>query len=110
MIEPGKYKHKILIIKRESVEDEEGFRYDEDKIVLTAWASIRTLRGYTIIMNGEADFEKAYVNFTIRYPKTVKIDRHMLISYRDKLYRIEYINNIDQEDVELELQACEVTL
>ena len=109
MIDAGKYKNKIFIIKREIVEDEDGFQHNKDKIVLTTWAAIKTLKGYTIIMNGDADFEKAYVNFTIRYPKRAKIDRKMFILYRDKLYRIDYINNIDEADVELELQACEVS-
>ena len=75
--------------------------------ILTAYASVKTLRGYTLITN-DTDFEKAYVNFTIRYPKT-EITRDMLISYRGKTYTIEYLNNIDFANVELEIQAKEVT-
>ena len=33
----------------------------------------------------------------------------MLIKYNDKIYTIEYLNNIDEENVELEIQAKEVT-
>ena len=54
------------------------------------------------------DFEKAYKNFTIRYPK-VKITREMIIEFNEKKYTIEYLNNIDEENVELEIQAKEVT-
>ena len=54
------------------------------------------------------DFEKAYINFTIRYPKTL-ITRDMLIEYNSKTYTIEYLNNIDEMDIELEIQAKEVT-
>ena len=55
-----------------------------------------------------SDFEKAYTNFTIRYPKT-EITRDMLIEFNSKLYTIEYLNNIDEENIELEIQAKEVT-
>ena len=54
------------------------------------------------------DFEKAYINFTIRYPK-VKITREMIIEFNEKKYTIEYLNNIDEENVELEIQAKEAT-
>ena len=50
------------------------------------------------------DFEKAYTNFTIRYPK-VEITRDMLIEYNGKTYSIEYLNNIDEENIELEIQS-----
>ena len=35
--------------------------------------------------------------------------RDMLIKYNDKMYSIEYLNNIDEADIELEIQALEVT-
>ena len=57
----------------------------------------------TLIVNN-TDFEKAYTNFTIRYPKT-EITRDMLIEYNSKIYTIEYLNNIDEANVELEIQA-----
>ena len=56
----------------------------------------------------DSDFEKAYTNFTIRYPKSI-IDRKMLVKYNDRIYTIEYLNNINEENVELEIQAKEVT-
>jgi hypothetical protein len=33
----------------------------------------------------------------------------MLISFRGKIYTIEYLNNINEANVELEIQAKEVT-
>ena len=54
------------------------------------------------------DFEKAYTNFTIRYPKT-EITRDMQIDFNSKTYSIEYLNNVDEENIELEIQAKEVT-
>ena len=68
---------------------------------------MKTTRGMTLIKNG-TDFEKAYTNFTIRYPIT-EINRDMLIEFNGKEYTIEYLNNVNEEGVELEIQAKEVT-
>ena len=60
----------------------------------------------TIIVNN-SDFEKAYTNFTIRYPIT-PITRDMTIEYNGKTYTIEYLNNVNEANVELEIQTKEV--
>ena len=104
----GKYNHKIAIYSVEVVEDNAGFQREEKTLVLAPWASIKTTRGMTLIRYG-SDFEQAYTNFTIRYPRNVEINRDMLIEYRGKTYTIEYLNNIDEECRELEIQAKEVT-
>nr|DAF74446.1 MAG TPA: Putative head tail adaptor [Caudoviricetes sp.] len=103
MINAGKYKEKISVFKEEIKEDSAGFTTKTKSIVLNARASVKTTRGYTLIAN-DTDFEKAYTNFTIRFPKTV-ITRDMLIEYKSKIYSIEYLNNIDEADIELEIQA-----
>lgn len=107
MINAGKYNHRIVIYKTEVVEDDQGFQSVRKKVILTPYASVKTTRGMTLIRNG-SDFEKAYTNFTIRYPKT-PIDRDMLIDFKGKTYTIEYLNDVDEENVELEIQAKEVT-
>lgn len=107
MINAGKYNKKIEIYSKEKIKDEEGFLVEEESLVLSAHASVKTTRGYTLIAN-DSDFEKAYTNFTIRYPKT-QITRDMIIKFKGKIYTIEYLNNIDEEKVELEIQAKAVT-
>ena len=107
MINAGKYNHRITIYQTEVVEDEAGFQHEEKTIVLQPYASVKTTKGMTIIINN-SDFEKAYTNFTIRYPKT-EINRDMMIEFRNKTYTIEYLNNIDEACVELEIQAKQVT-
>ena len=82
---PGEYNKKIKIISIKDSEDNAGFK------------------GYKLISNN-TDFEKAYTNFTIRYPK-VEITRDMNIIYNNKKYSIEYLNNVDEENIELEIQA-----
>ena len=103
----GKYNRRITIYQVIDGKDKDGFPDKTEVQVLQTFASVKTLRGYTLIIN-DSDFEKAYVNFTIRYPKTT-ITRNMLISFRGKTYSIEYLNNINEANVELEIQAKEVT-
>lgn len=107
MINAGKYNHKIRIYSIEVITDEAGFQRKEKTLILEPWASVKTTKGMTLIMNG-TDFEKAFTNFTIRYPRT-EINRDMLIDFHGKTYTIEYLNNIDEMGIELEIQAKEVT-
>lgn len=107
MINAGKYNHKIAIYQTVIVEDSQGFQREERQLVLSPYAAVKTTRGMTIIRN-DSDFEKALTNFTIRWPKTA-INRDMLIVFRGKTYSIVYLNNVDEANVELEIQAKEVT-
>lgn len=109
MINAGKYNHKIQIYQTEIIEDDQGFQTVSliNPPVLETWASVKTTRGMTLIVN-DSDFEKAYTNFTIRFPVT-EINRDMVVVFRGKTYTIEYLNNVNEENVELEIQAKEVT-
>lgn len=107
MINAGKYDRRITIYKMENGVDSDGFPVKNKVAVLQTYANVKTLRGYTLIIN-DSDFEKAYTNFTIRYPVT-EITRDMLIDFRGKTYSIEYLNDIDEAHIELEIQAKEVT-
>lgn len=104
----GDYKHKIQIVKETITKDKDGFPIRSEAVVLEPWARVKTTRGFTLIVN-KTDFEKAYTNFTIRYPVTT-VTRDMRIKYNNKVYTIEYLNNVDEANVELEIQAKEVTL
>ena len=103
MINAGEYNKRISILKEEMQEDSAGYATKSQSTVLNAWAKVKTTRGYTLI-SSNTDFEKAYTNFTIRFPN-VEITRDMLIEYNSKIYTIEYLNNIDEANVELEIQA-----
>ena len=106
MLNAGKYNKRIKIYKTEVIENENGFQTEQKTLVLSPYASVKTTRGMTLIKNG-TDFEKAYTNFTIRYPKA-EINRDMLIEFHGKEYSIEYLNNVNEDNVELEIQAKEV--
>lgn len=108
VLNAGKYHYQITIYQVTQGVDSAGFPQDVETLVLTAYANVKTTRGYTLIKNN-SDFEKALTNFTIRYPKETEITRDMLIKFRGKTYTILYLNDIDEANVELEIQAKEVT-
>ena len=103
----GKYNHKISIYQTTIVKDSAGFQTKTRTLVLSAYARIKTTRGMTLIKNN-TDFEKALTNFTIRFPHT-PINRDMQVEFNGKTYSIEYLNNVDEENVELEMQCKEIT-
>ena len=107
MTNAGKYNKKISIYKTTVVKDSAGFQSKERTLVLSPYANVKTTKGMTLIKNG-TDFEKAYTNFTIRFPVT-EINRDMEIDFRGKTYTIEYLNNVNEANVELEMQCKEVT-
>lgn len=103
MINAGNYNKKISIYEIVISEDDAGFKNKTKSVILNTYAKVKTTKGFTLITNN-TDFEKAFTNFTIRFPK-VEITRDMLIEYNGKTYSIEYLNNIDEENVELEIQT-----
>jgi SPP1 family predicted phage head-tail adaptor len=102
----GKYNRRIAIYKVTKGKDAAGFPADVEALVLNAYAEVKTTKGFTLIIN-QTDYEKALTRFTIRYPQTV-ITYDMLIKFRGKTYSIEYINNVNEANEELELQCKEV--
>jgi SPP1 family predicted phage head-tail adaptor len=102
----GKYNRRIAIYKVTKGKDAAGFPADVEALVLNAYAEVKTTKGFTLIIN-QTDYEKALTRFTIRYPQTV-ITYDMLIKFRGKVYTIEYINNVNEANEELELQCKEV--
>lgn len=103
----GKYNKRIQIVRVVTTKDKDGFPVKSDELVLEPWAEVKTTKGFTLIVNN-TDFEKALTNFTIRYPVT-EINRDMIILFNGKRYTIQYLNNVNEANVELEIQAKEVT-
>lgn len=111
MINAGKYNRKIQIVSISQGQDSDGFKVLTETILLEPYADTRTTKGYTLIANN-SDFEKALTKFTIRYsPKVEKAylenNRNLRVKFKNKTYTIEYFNNIDEANVEIELQ-CKV--
>lgn len=100
----GRFDHRIKIVKAVKTYDKDGLPIVSRETVLESYASVKTTKGWTLIANN-SDFEAATTNFTIRYPGTVVINRDMLIEYSGKTYTIEYLNNVDEANTLLEIQA-----
>ena len=115
MINAGKNSKKISIYKIVSGKDGQGFPTETKVLVAQPYAFVKTTKGFTLIANN-SDFEKAYTNFTIRYsPKVVDAyynslhsNRFMVIEFNNKEYSVNYLNNIDENNVELEMQCEEI--
>ena len=115
MINAGKYNRKITIYKVIQGKDKDGFPADVEEVILSPYASVKTTKGMTIIKNN-SDFEKALTNFTIRYSQTVEnayydsanSNRQMKVVFRNKTYEVQYLNNVDEANIELEMQCKEV--
>ena len=115
MTNAGKYNKKIAIYKVVPGKDAQGFLTESKVLVLDAYAQVKTLKGIMLLTN-DSDFERAYINFTIRYSQTVEnayyeaqnSNRNLLIVYGGKDYNVEYLNNINLDNIELELQAKEI--
>ena len=113
MTNAGDYNKLIYIYQIEEVEDEDGFNTRKEIIILKPYAKVKTTKGYTLIASG-SDFEKAYTNFTVRYSKKVEdayynSNRDVYVKYKDKIFTVEYLNNIDEANIELEMQCKRVT-
>jgi len=104
MINAGKYNKKIEIYETQVQEDSQGFQSTNDTLVLAPYAHVRTTKGFTLIKN-DTDFEKALTNFTIRYPRDTELNRNMIIKFKGRTYTIQYLNNINEADIELEIEA-----
>ena len=115
MLNAGKYNKRIAIYEVAKVVDGDGFTTDQEKLVLKPWASVKTTKGFTLIVNN-SDFEKATTNFTIRYSKKVEeayydssvSNRNLVVKYGNKSYEVQYFNNVNEDNAEIELQAKEV--
>lgn len=103
----GQFNRKIQIVRETITTDADGFKVVTQTVILSPYAKVKTTKGFTLIANG-SDFEKATTNFTIRYPVTV-ITRDDVIVFKGKRYEILYLNNVNEANVELEIQAKEVT-
>ena len=103
----GNYNKLISIYEITTVKDNDGFNVKTETLVLTAYAKVKTTKGFTLIMNN-SDYEKALTNFTIRYPVT-PINYDMIVKFNNKVYSIEYLNNVDEANEELEMECKEIT-
>ena len=115
MINAGDFRYKIRVYQIARQKDAQGFMQEVETEVLQPYAAVKTTKGFTLIVSN-SDFEKAFTNFTIRYSQTIvdayynsdNSNRDLRIDFRGKSYKVQYLNNVDEANVMLEMQAKEV--
>ena len=115
MINAGDFRYKIRVYQITRQKDAQGFTQEVETEVLQPYAAVKTTKGFTLIVSN-SDFEKAFTNFTIRYSQTIvdayynsdNSNRDLRIDFRGKSYKVQYLNNVDEANVMLEMQAKEV--
>ena len=125
IINAGKYNKKITIVKKIPNKLRDGTQGEGRLVpILECYAQIKTTRGYTIIRN-DSDFENAKICFFFffskkvddAYNKGIYIEndeekhtslRNLLVIFKGNQYVVEYFNNIDLDNLEIELQTRRV--
>lgn len=106
MIDAGKYRKKIKIVKKVPTEDADGFQTIEQQTVLQTWAEVKTMPGAQLLKAG-VEFSKATTRFVLRYPRTV-IQPSMQVVMDGRTFEIVYLVNKDELGSELEIQGREI--
>ncbi|QBP06942.1 head-tail adaptor protein [Virgibacillus phage Mimir87] len=103
---PAKYDKRITFQKKDRVQDKEGNWVTDWVDHETVWAKIKHLRGKEIISAG-ANSVKITTRIYIRYRKGVTDG--MRIKFKDDRYfKIEFLNNLEEQNVEYEILVNEV--
>lgn len=104
-IDPGELNKRITIYRITGQKDAAGYLSGGPLLVKVrdCWAKFTRESG-TEKQKNNADFSEVRVRFLIRTPpaETV-IDRKMIVSYREDIYQIEYVNDYDDEGQYTEL-------
>lgn len=106
MINAGDFDKKIEIVRHTKMTDAAGFDTVSTVVITSAWAKVNTTRGFTMITNG-TNFEEATTAFLIRKPN-VEIRRKDIVRFNGLDWRIDYLNNIDEQNIFVELQCKQV--
>ena len=116
---PAKYRNPILFEELKKVRNDEGHLIDEwvESELGTTFAQIRNIRGKEFILAG-ANQVKVSARINIRYRKDVedkyyelgeKLRLNLKVKNRpDRIFEIEYINNLEERNIELEILVNEV--
>ena len=101
----GEFKHRIIIVKPVIETNENGFEVETYETYKTLWAKAINLHGKEYFEAAAIQKEKT-LKFTFRLLKD--IDENMKIEFNNKLYDINFIDNILYENKYMEIKAMEV--
>lgn len=104
----GKLNKRLTFLYYKDVEDEIGQISQKLTPLKTVWGSLYPTRGSEFY---EAQKLRSKVTYKVyvRYIHDVEITSENYIEYKDKLYAIESVNNVDMANKMLEIYATEYT-
>lgn len=91
-----------IIVENENATDEDGFPIEGGKSIKTVYANVRSLRGKEFYQASQVQAQDDKV-FYINYIKD--LDTKAEIKYKNELYNIISIINIDEANKEYEIRA-----
>lgn len=112
---PGRLNKRIMIQKYDTVKTANGFKEPKWIDYKPLWASMQNLFGREFFAAAAVNAEKT-VKFTIRYFKDLdstvntegkKTTEVFRIKYKNSIYDIEFIDNIKNQNIEMEIKALE---
>lgn len=101
---PGKLNRKVEIMELDKVSDGAGGYEDTFVPIKKVWANIRPIYGKEYYEAQQAQVQVSH-KVTIRY--TEDINRSHILSFNGKVYDIQYLLNIEEENRYLEIRVLE---
>lgn len=101
----GSLRNRITFQKLKLVINENGFEEGDYEDFLTVWAKVVNLSGKEYFEAAAVQKEKT-VKFYIR--AGTDIDEDMRIKFKNRIYDITFINNIDYKNKYIEIKGLEV--
>ena len=101
-VNPGELKQKVEILKREAVQDPDGYGTQCIETVVHRCSAKFSRTSGTEVQRSDTDFSDIQARFLIRYTKT-PLDRRMVVRYRQELYEILYLNDYSDSHEYIEI-------
>ncbi|MCD8502943.1 MAG: phage head closure protein [Bacillaceae bacterium] len=105
-MEIGSLRHRITLQKLTVSTNSNGFEVATWEELKTVWAAVSNLQGREFFAAAAVQAENT-VKFIIRY--LPEVDTTMRIVFRDKVYNISAIDNIQYKNKYMEIKAREVS-
>lgn len=102
LINPGELKEKLLIQKRDILNNEEGYTQEVFTTIHNTRGTFKIDTSRDMIYN-ESEYARQRVKFIIRYKK--KLDSGLFVEHKNIRYNILTVNSIDNNYIELYCQT-----
>lgn len=113
MGEPSKYTREIEIFTVKYEKNKYCEQKPVPKLFTECWANIKTTKAYSLFMN-DSNYEKAYTRFLVPYFKELMdayyegvedSSRAMWIKFEGYNYVVQYLHDVDNMHIEIEIKA-----